>query len=237
MLILNFDIACIILSVPRFTDSFVNRCFFMIEKNFRPFVKTILLPIAKILTAVGISANMITLVGLLVNAIAAFFLATGRLVVAGILILFGGSFDAMDGVVARVSNKDESNASGALLDSVIDRYSEAVVFVGAMIYFYHLSHLLGVVLVFASVIGSILVSYVRARAEGLQVECKVGLMQRPERIVLLALGVLIQGIIIRYFSWESNGVILVCVFAFLAITAHITTLHRLVFSYSQLNNR
>ena len=209
----------------------------MIEKTFRSVVKTILLPVAKALTAIGITANMITLIGLLVNVIAAFFLATGRFVLAGILILFGGSFDAMDGVVARVSNKDESNAAGALLASVIDRYAEAVVFVGAMIYFYHLSHLLGVVLVFASVIGSILVSYVRARAEGLHVECKVGLMQRPERIVLLALGVLAQGIIIRYFSWESNGIILVCVFAILALTAHITALHRLVFSYTQLNNR
>ena len=209
----------------------------MIEKTFRSVVKTILLPVAKALTAIGITANMITLIGLLVNVIAAFFLATGRFVLAGILILFGGSFDAMDGVVARVSNKDESNAAGALLDSVIDRYAEAVVFVGAMIYFYHLSHLLGVVLVFASVIGSILVSYVRARAEGLHVECKVGLMQRPERIVLLALGVLAQGIIIRSFSWESNGIILVCVFAILALTAHITALHRLVFSYTQLNNR
>ena len=207
------------------------------RSHFRPFVKTILLPLAKAMTAIGITANMITLIGLLVNVIAAFFLATGRFVLAGILILFGGSFDAMDGVVARVSNKDESNAAGALLDSVIDRYAEAVVFVGATIYFYHLSHLLGVILVFASVIGSILVSYVRARAEGLHVECKVGLMQRPERIVLLALGVLAQGIIIRYFSWESNGIILVCVFAILALTAHITALHRLVFSYTQLNNR
>lgn len=209
----------------------------MIEKIFRSLVKTILLPIARALAAIGITANMITLVGLLVNAVAAFFLATGRLVISGILILFGGSFDAMDGVVARVSGKDESNPSGALLDSVIDRYSEAIIFLGAMIYFFHLSHLLGVILVFASVIGSILVSYVRARAEGLQIECKVGLMQRPERIVLLALGVLAQGLIIKYLSWESNGVILVSVFAFLALTSHITALHRLVFSFSQLNNR
>ena len=209
----------------------------MIEKNFRTLAKTILLPIARALAAIGITANTITLVGLLVNAVAAFFLATGRLVLSGILILFGGSFDAMDGVVARVSGKDESNPSGALLDSVIDRYSEAVIFLGAMIYFFHLSNLLGVILVFASVIGSILVSYVRARAEGLQIECKVGLMQRPERIVLLALGVLAQGLIIKYLSWESNGVILVSVFAFLALTSHITAVHRLVFSFSQLNNR
>ena len=142
----------------------------------------------------------------------------------------------MDGVVARVSGKDESNPSGALLDSVIDRYSEAVIFLGAMIYFFHLSHLLGVILVFASVIGSILVSYVRARAEGLQIECKVGLMQRPERIVLLALGLLAQGLIIKYLSWESNGVVLVGVFGFLALTSHITALHRLVFSFSQFND-
>ena len=209
----------------------------MIEKNFRTLAKTILLPIAKALAAIGITANTITLVGLLVNAVAAFFLATGRLVLSGILILFGGTFDAMDGVVARVSGKDESNPSGALLDSVIDRYSEAVIFLGAMIYFFHLSNLLGVILVFASVIGSILVSYVRARAEGLQIECKVGLMQRPERIVLLALGVLAQGLIIKYLSWESNGVILVSVFGFLALTSHITAVHRLVFSFSQLNNR
>ena len=213
----------------------------MIEENFRTLVKTILLPVAKVLTAIGVTANMITLIGLIVNAIATFFLATGRLVIAGILILFAGSFDAMDGVVARISGKDDSNASGALLDSVIDRYSEAVIFLGAMIYFYHLSHLLGVILVFASVIGSILVSYVRARAEGLHIKCKVGLMQRPERIVLLALGILAQGIIIKYFSqnltWAYNGTILVIVFGILALTSHITAIHRLVFSFSQLNNR
>ena len=92
----------------------------------------------------------------------------------------------IDGAVARA--RTSTNSSGALLDSVIDRYSEAVIFLGALIYFHHLQNFFGVVLVFAAVIGSILVSYVRARAEGLQIECKVGLMQRPERIVLLALG-------------------------------------------------
>ena len=213
----------------------------MIEKNFRSLAKTVLFPIAKALTAIGITANMITLGGLFVNAVAAFFLATGRLILGGILILFGGSFDAMDGVLARFSGKDDVNSSGAMLDSVIDRYSEAVIFLGALIYFYHLSNLLGAILVFASVIGSILVSYVRARAEGLQVQCKVGLMQRPERIVLLALGVLAQGIILKFFphnlSLGHNGIILVVVFGFLALTSHITVLHRLIFSFSQLNNR
>ena len=226
-----------------------DHCFPMIEKNFRSLAKTILLPMAKALTAIGVTANMITIFGLFVNAIAAFFLATGRLIVGGILILFGGSFDAMDGVVARFSGKNDVNASGALLDSVIDRYSEAIIFLGTLIYFYHLSHqpshrligLLGVILVFASVVGSILVSYVRARAEGLQIDCKVGLMQRPERIALLALGVLAQGIIIKWFSptppFGYNGIVLVIVCGFLAVTSNFTALHRLVFSFSQLNNR
>jgi len=87
------------------------------------------------------------------------------------------------------------------------------------------------------VIGSILVSYVRARAEGLKIECKVGLMQRPERIIMLALGVFAQGAIVEYVSWQSNGLILVTIFAILAITSHITAIHRLVFSFHELGNR
>ena len=215
--------------------------FAMIEKNFRSLAKAVLFPIARGLTAIGVTANMITLAGLFVNAVAAFFLATGRLIAGGILILFGGSFDAMDGVLARFRGKDDADSSGAMLDSVIDRYSEAVIFLGALIYFYHLSNVLGVILVFASAIGSILVSYVRARAEGLQVECKVGLMQRPERIVILALGALAQGVIIRYFSdnlpLAYNGIILAIIFGVLALTSHITALHRLIFSFSQLKRR
>jgi len=207
----------------------------MFEARLRPQLKAMLLPIAKRITALGITANMITLVGLSVNMVAAFFLATGHLMIAGALVLVGGSFDMMDGAVARAATK--SNTSGALLDSVIDRYSESLILLGALIYFYQLANLLGTILVFASVIGSILVSYVRARAEGLKIECKVGLMQRPERIIMLALGVFAQGAIVEYVSWQSNGLILVTIFAILAITSHITAIHRLVFSFHELGNR
>jgi CDP-diacylglycerol--glycerol-3-phosphate 3-phosphatidyltransferase len=208
----------------------------MFEGKLRSKISIVLLPIAKTIASLGITANMITLFGLFVNLIAAFCLASGRLVLAGILILFGGSFDMIDGAVARAGTK--SNSSGALLDSVIDRYSEAVIFLGALIYFYLHSNFSGVILVFASVIGSVLVSYVRARAEGLQIECKVGLMQRPERIALLALGTLIQGLVPgRFVLLQSSGLILVCVFGLLAITSHITAIHRLVFSFYELSNR
>ncbi|MCZ6676557.1 MAG: CDP-alcohol phosphatidyltransferase family protein [Candidatus Poribacteria bacterium] len=208
----------------------------MFEAKFRAKISAVLLPIAQGLASVGITANMITLLGLLVNLVAAFYLATNRLVPAGLLILLAASFDMMDGAVARA--RMTTNSSGALLDSVIDRYSEAFVFLGALIYFYRLSNFSGVILVFAAMIGSILVSYVRARAEGLQIECKVGLMQRPERIILLALGVLVQGLIpAKFAALQSSALILLSVFAILAVTSHITAVHRLIFSCRQLSNR
>ena len=196
----------------------------------------ILSPIASRIASFGITANMVTLLGLFVSLVAATFLATGRLVIAGILILFGSSCDMIDGAIARAVTT--SNSSGALLDSVIDRYSEAVIFLGALIYFYHLPTLSGVILVFASMIGSVLVSYVRARAEGLQIECKVGLMQRPERIILLAVGVFVQGLVsLKFADLQSGKLILISVFAILAITSHITAIHRLIFSFTTLSNR
>jgi CDP-diacylglycerol--glycerol-3-phosphate 3-phosphatidyltransferase len=208
----------------------------MFGAKLRTQLSRILSPIASRIASFGITANMVTLLGLFVSLIAAFFLATGRLVLAGIFILFSSSFDMIDGAVARAVTT--SNSSGALLDSVIDRYSEAVIFLGALIYFYKLGALSGVILVFASMIGSILVSYVRARAEGLQIECKVGLMQRPERVVLLAVGVFVQGLVILKFAdWESGNLILISVFGILAITSHITAIHRLIFSFFELSNR
>ena len=207
----------------------------MFEAKLRSKIGAILSPLARLIVSLGITANMVTMFGLLVNLVAAFCLATDRLVAAGLLILFGASFDMIDGAVARA--RTSTNSSGALLDSVIDRYSEAVIFLGALIYFHHLQNFIGVVLVFAAVIGSILVSYVRAKAEGLQIECKVGLMQRPERIILLALGVLVQGVIPDQYTFlQSKGIILFGVFVILAVTAHITAIHRLVFSFHKLSN-
>lgn len=208
----------------------------MLESMFRGKFSAFLSLVARKLVSIGVTANMITVIGFCVNVLAAVFLATGRLVLGGILILFGGSFDMMDGAVARVAPK--SSPSGALLDSVMDRYSEAAVFLGALIYFYINSNFYGVVLVFAAMIGSILVSYVRARAEGLQIECKVGFMQRPERIAILAFGTLLQGLLGTHFSVVlSNGLVLIAVFAILAVTSHITAVHRLVFSLCELSDR
>ena len=206
----------------------------MFEAKLKPHLEIILSAIANKMVALGITANMVTLFGFFVNLIATFYVATGRLVVGGILILFGGSFDMIDGAVARAQTN--LRASGALLDSVVDRYSEGFLFLGALIYFYTLESLIGIILAFGAWFGSILVSYVRARAEGLQVTCKVGLMQRPERIVLLGTGTLLQGLLWdRFPIIQTNALILLCVIGVLTLTTHITALHRLIFSYQELN--
>ncbi len=205
----------------------------MFEAKLKPRLEIILSAIANKMVALGITANMITLLGFFVNLIATFYFATGHLITGGILILFGGSFDMIDGAVARAQRN--LRASGALLDSVIDRYSEGFLFLGALIYFYSLESLLGIVLAFGAWFGSILVSYVRARAEGLQITCKVGLMQRPERIILLGTGTLIQGVLWYKFPIiQSTGMILLCTLGILTFTSHITAVHRLIFSYHEL---
>ena len=206
----------------------------MFEAKLKPHLEIILSVVANKMVAIGITANMVTFFGFVVNLIATFYFATGRLVTSGILILFGGSFDMIDGAVARAQRN--SRASGALLDSVIDRYSEGFLLLGALIYFYSLESLLGIVLAFSAWFGSILVSYVRARAEGLQVTCKVGLMQRPERIILLGAGTVLQGALLHKLPiLQSTGMILLCTLGILALTSHITAIHRLIFSYQELS--
>ncbi len=206
----------------------------MFEAKLKPRLEMILSVVANKMVAIGITANMVTFFGFVVNLIATFYFATGRLVTGGILILFGGSFDMIDGAVARAQRN--SRASGALLDSVIDRYSEGFLLLGALIYFYSLESLLGIVLAFSAWFGSILVSYVRARAEGLQVTCKVGLMQRPERIILLGAGTVLQGALLHKLPiLQSTGMILLCTLGILALTSHITAIHRLIFTYQELS--
>lgn len=205
----------------------------MFEVKLRPRLEAMLAVVAKKMVAVGITANMVTFSGLLINLIATVCLATGYLVAGGLLLLFGGSFDMIDGAVARAQST--RRPSGALLDSVIDRYSEGFLFLGALIYFYSLENLLGIIFAFGAWFGSILVSYVRARAEGLQITCKVGLMQRPERIILFGFGVLSQAALSPFIpTLSTNGLILLCTLGILTLFSHITAIHRLIFSYREL---
>lgn len=141
-----------------------------------------LAPVVRVFVALGITPNMITVAGLLGSIAAALAIADGRLVLGGILLLVFGGLDMFDGAVARATGK--ASDFGALFDSVIDRLSEAVVLGGILLYELDRGNQEEAVLVFWAVVGSILVSYVRARAEGLGLSMTSGLFTRPERVVL-----------------------------------------------------
>ena len=179
-------------------------------------------PIARWIASIGISANAITIMGLIIGIGAGICIALGHLKLAGVLILIGGSFDMFDGAVARASNKN--SPFGALLDSVVDRYSEGIIFLGLAIYCYQEKMIYGLILTCLGLISAFLVSYARARAEGLQLDCKVGLMQRPERVLLLTVGVLFRNVLI------INVSILILALWILVILSHITVFQRVIFA-------
>jgi CDP-diacylglycerol--glycerol-3-phosphate 3-phosphatidyltransferase len=169
----------------------------------------ILNPFVKLLIKIGFTPNVVTTIGLLINIAATIVLligaekgAKGDLSYIGWfsgLLLFAGIFDMLDGQVARIGNM--ASTFGALYDSVLDRYSELIMFLGICYFLVAQNYLISSLIAFLALVGSMMVSYVRARAEGLGIECKKGLMQRPERIVIIGVSGLITGIV----SSSSGG--------------------------------
>ena len=151
-------------------------------------------PFTSILNKIGITPNALTLIGLTVSLVAAYIIATGHFFIGGILVLLSGLFDLLDGALARFNK--QTTSFGAILDSTVDRISEAAIFCGLLFYFMSKGSNLEISLVFFVIIGSFLVSYVRARAEGLKLECKVGWFTRAERVVVLTIGLLLNQIFI-----------------------------------------
>ena len=183
-------------------------------------------PIARLLAGLGLSPNAITLVGML-GAVAAGLLASqGLLFAAGAATLLAGILDLFDGSVARLTGK--KSRFGALLDSTADRVSEAAVLVGLAVHYAGEGSLVGVALSCAAMAGSMMVSYVRARAGGLSVDCEVGLFTRPERVAAMGAG-LIAG------EW-LGGVLLVVLGATAGLTA-ITTVQRVLHVRRELDGR
>ena len=166
------------------------------------FIYKVINPLVCGLVKIGVTPNIVTATGLFFNVIACAILIYAAIYGdrgdysyvgwAGFVILFAGLFDMLDGQVARIGKK--VSRYGALFDSVFDRYSELIVLFGFCYYLilqgFFFSSLFG----FIALIGSMMVSYVRARAEGLGIECKGGLMQRPERVVIISLGAICCGI-------------------------------------------
>lgn len=167
-------------------------------------------PLVKVLIRIGLTPNAVTTIGLLLNfGVAGIFILgaeegnRGDLSYvgwAGALVLFAGLFDMLDGQVARLGKM--SSQFGALYDSVLDRYSELIMFLGICYYLVAHHYFMSSIFAFIALIGSMMVSYVRARAEGLGIEIKGGLMQRPERVVTIGLFAIICGISSSYIGGD-----------------------------------
>lgn len=154
------------------------------------FYLNMLTPVVKFFIELKINPNLFTTVGFFVSVVSAYCFGIGELRLAGVLVLLSGTFDIIDGRVARATNR--VTKFGALYDSTLDRYAEVIMFFGLAYFFVSLGFLWRSVAVSIALGGSMMVSYVRARAEGLGFECKVGIMQRPERIVLIGFGAIIH---------------------------------------------
>jgi CDP-diacylglycerol--glycerol-3-phosphate 3-phosphatidyltransferase len=176
-------------------------------------------PLIKILSKWDVNPNAVTIVGVIATACAAVILFLGHIRSGGLLILFGGLCDMVDGTLARYANK--ATRFGALFDSTVDRYAEFIMFFGIAAYFLLNNDYWSSVAVFFALCGSLMVSYTRARAEGLGFEAKIGLMQRPERIVIIGLGALIHPIALKFAIW------------LVAFFANYTAVQRIVYVYKQ----
>lgn len=175
--------------------------------------KHILDPIGAFLNDLGLMPNTMTIIGLVGNTIGAYFLWQGQMLIGGLVILAMGPVDALDGTMARL--RGESSDFGAFVDSVTDRYSELVIFLGLLLYYNNQPgqwvNILGVYLAAA---GSVLVSYVRARAQSLGYEAKVGILTRMERYAVLAPALIFN------IPWVGVWII--------AVLANITAIQRIV---------
>ena len=189
--------------------------------------RVLLYGIVRGLALTKISPNVLTFIGLVINVIAAmlFGYASGddhwrMFFYAGLVIIGAGVFDMVDGRVARATN--QVTVFGGFFDSVIDRYSDVALFFGLLVYYARASRFFYIGLVAFVMLSSVMVSYTRARAESLIGSCKVGFMERPERIVLIIIGALFE-------KWGAMAPVLWV----LALLSTITVIHRIIYTYQQ----
>ena len=181
-------------------------------------------PVGRLVGKTRVHPNTLTIFGFLLNFGVAWLLSQGFFLYGGLLILAAGVFDLLDGAVARVMGK--VTKFGALLDSTLDRYSEAVILFGLLWYYtWQPDAYTEVILIFTTIIGSLLVSYVRARAEGLNLDAEVGIFRRTLRITTLSLGLLLSPI--------SPDLALLVTLWVLAIGTNLTAAHRLIYVWSK----
>ncbi len=179
-------------------------------------------PVVRLLSRTPITPSAITWFGFLLTAGAAALIITGHLLVAGLVVLIAGFFDILDGALARRTN--QATHFGAVLDSTLDRLSEAVLLLSILVLYAREQSIAGILLVGAALIGSPLVSHIRAKAEALGLECQMGLFTRAERVIVLALGLLLS---------QIDDAFLFIALAIIVVLSFFTAGQRLVYVWKQ----
>lgn len=185
-------------------------------------INKILSPLSYILQKLKITPNMLSLFGLVVNIISAVAILKGKLEIGGFLLLFAGFFDLLDGAMARSTK--QTTKFGAILDSTLDRYSELFTLCALTWFFFMKNDASLLLACLISIVGSLMISYIKARGEGLGFHCTVGIMTRPERVVVLLTILILNSLhplIIPIGIW------------FVAVASNITAVHRLLYLQKQ----
>ncbi len=173
-------------------------------------------PIARILEKLGLHPNTVTLLGFFLNVGAGAILASGRLVLGGVFLLLASSVDSLDGALARVSGA--KSRFGAFLDSTLDRVSEGALLFGLLVWLLRQGATTEIYLVFLILLGSVMVSYTRARAEGVGYTCKVGILTRLERVVVLGAGLIL--------GWVRPTLIVMAIFTWFTVLQRVWHVYR-----------
>jgi CDP-diacylglycerol--glycerol-3-phosphate 3-phosphatidyltransferase len=202
-------------------DKFVQGYFKLIDPLVEWFVKA------------GVHPNVVTWAGLFFTLIAANFFRLGSFFLGGLFLIIAGTCDVLDGQIARKTGR--KSKFGAFFDSTIDRYSDVLIFLGLAVYF---DKLYIYVLVIIAITGSLLTSYTRSRAGALGIDCKIGLMQRPERITYIAGAAILEGLLGWLFKalFGVEHLLIIAVLWFVAIVSHITVLQRIAYVKRKLES-
>ncbi len=171
-------------------------------------------PVARVLLQAHVRPNHLTVVGLGVSLVAAIALARGNLRTGAVLLTLAGLFDFFDGSLARLANR--VSRFGAFLDSVVDRYSDLVVLLGIVLFYHWAADTTGLLLTLITVVGTVMVSYTKARAQSIGLSCEIGLMERPERLILLIAGATFHALTLAMLA--------------LAVLTNVTALQRILYT-------
>jgi CDP-diacylglycerol--glycerol-3-phosphate 3-phosphatidyltransferase len=181
-------------------------------------------PLARLLARTPLTPNALTWIGFFITAAAAVLIVTGHMLAAGIVVVVAGLFDMLDGALARATGR--VTRFGGVLDSTLDRLCEAMLLLALLVVFAQEQRVIWSLICGVAMLGSLMVSYIRARVEGLGIECKAGIFTRPERVIIMALGLLLSSI--NYALFTAVGL--------LAFVSFFTVVERLIYAWRHLKD-